>query len=189
MATLAAVRTSVKARLGINDTAFDTLLDEAISAAVKRLYPRASLEVDVQQPASFSVDDYGECEISLSGLTTAIASARRVEAFDGYTWRQITDTLHHGTKLRLRGLNKSSDTRLRIYGRNAFPAITDVPDHLLQAVYWYSMGEFYDFMAGSKADYNIYMQNTGARAVDNMREESAYYDTKADAYLDEQART
>jgi hypothetical protein len=188
MATAVAVKASVKSRLSIAsaDTSFDTLLDDAISAAVRRLFPRASLEVDSQEVTSITVDSYGECTIDLSGLPTSLAVARRVEAWDGYTWRRITDTLHHGKYLRIRGLTQSVDTKVRIYGLKAFADVTFVYDHYLQAVYWYAMAEFYDYLAGDKSKYNIYMQSTGARAVDNMHDESAYFDAKADAYIDQQ---
>lgn len=190
MASAAEVKTSLKHRLGLSSvTTFDTFIDtEIVPAAVRRLYPRASLEVDSQEIASISVDDFGECTVDLSSISTPVAAARRVEAYDGYTWRQLFETYHHGKYLRLRGLIKSSDTKIRIYGIQAFTAIADVPDQYLQAVYWYGMSEFYDFLAGSKSDYNIYTQNSGARAVDNMRDESVYFEQRADSYIDQQVK-
>lgn len=189
MANAAAVLASLKVRLGLTDTTFDTQLGEFRDAALRRLYPRATFQVDPQEVTSITVDDYGECVIDMSTLATPILAAREVEAYDGYTWRRITSTKHHGIKLRLRGLNKSTDTKLRINGLKAFPAIDNVYDHLLQALYWYAISEFYDFMASNKAKYNIYLQQTGARAVDNMRDESVYYEQRADRYLEEQNET
>lgn len=189
MASAAAVRASVKNRLGIKsaDTTWDTLIDDFVAAAVLRLYPRASYETDRQEITPVVVDSYGECEIDLSALS-GVRAARTIEGWDGFTWQTITDRLHHGTKLRLRGVS-TSVTKVRLYGLKPFADITVVYDWLLQAIYWYAMAEFYDYLAGSNSDYNIYMQQTGARAVDNMQDESTYYDQKADAYLEKQART
>lgn len=186
MASAADVLSSIKSRLGITNTNYDTQLSEFRDSAVRRLYPRASLEVESQELTSITVDSYGECAVDIGGLPTSILAARKIEAFDGYTWRRITDTYHHGTKLRLRGLSQGSDTKLRIYGIKAFPDVPSVYDHLLQAVYWYAISEFYDLMARNKSMYNIYMQQSGARAVDNMRDEADYYDQRANEYLEEQ---
>lgn len=185
MANTAAVLASVKNRLGITTNTFDTVLTDFIGNAVLRLYPRAALEVDKQEVSSLTVDSYGECEIDISALPTPIMAARRVEAYDGSTWYRINHTYHHGKTLRLRGLN-SSVTKIRLYGVKNFTDITTVYDWMLQAVYWYAMSEFYDYLAGNQSRYNSYIQQTGARAVDNMRDESIYYDQKADAYLDQQ---
>ncbi len=188
MATAAQARASVKNRLGIKsaDTTFDSVIDDFVGAAVLRLYPRAALEVDSQEVTSISVDSYGECTVDISALPTAILAGRRVEAYDGQTWRRITDTLHHGKNLRLRGLRQGMDTKVRIYGVKQFPAIDQVYDWLLQAVYWYAQAEFYDYLAGNNSKYNIYMQSTGARAVDNMHDESVYFNQKADEYVETQ---
>lgn len=187
MATAAQARTSVKNRLGITASTWDTILDDFIASAVLRLYPRASQEVDRQDITPVTVDSYGECEIDLSALS-GVRAARNVEGWDGYTWTPISSRYHHGTKLRLRDVD-TTVTKVRLYGLKPFATIDNVYDWLLQAVYWYAMAEFYDYLASSNSDYNIYMQTTGARQVDNMRDESLYFDQKADAYLDKQART
>lgn len=189
MANAAAVLASVKNRLGIKsaDTTWDVVINDFVAAAVLRVYPRASLEVDRQEITPVTVDAYGECEIDLSALS-GVRAARKIEGWDGFTWQTITDKYHHGSKLLLRQVSTST-TKVRLYGLKPFATIDNVYDWLLQAVYWYTMAEFYDYMAGSTSDYNIYMQNTGARAVDNMRDESLYFDQKADNYLATQART
>lgn len=189
MATTAEVRESVKSRLGIKTATitFDSKIDEFVLAAVKRLYPTACLEVAAQEVTSFTVDNYGEAEINLATLSSPIRSARQVEAYDGWAWRRISRTYHHGTKMRVRELT-SSDTKIRIYGLLNFTAVAEVYDWLLQAIYWYAMAEFFDYLAGNKSNYNIYAQATGARAVDNMRDESDYYAKKATDYLEEQSQ-
>lgn len=190
MATAAQVRSSVKNRLGIKsaDTTWDTLIDEFVSAAVLRLYPRAALELSRQTYTDFTVDSYGETEIPLTDFDGPFLAARQVESWDGFTWQRVTDTYHHGIYLRLRGLS-SSVTKLRLYGITSFPTIDDVYDYFLQSIYWYAQAEFYDYLAGSQSDYNIYQQATGARAVDNMRDESVYFDTKADNYIEQQLQS
>lgn len=179
-------RTSVKNRLGIPsaDTTWDTIIDDFVTQAVNRLSPKAQQEVAAQN-ATISVDEYGEAIVVLSGLTTPIADVRKVEvSFDG-AFSQVDSTYRHGTSLYIRELS-SANTTARIYGLNAY-LLTTVPSNLELAVFWFAMAEFYDYLAGSKSKYNIYMQSSGARGVDNMRDESAYYEAKAEAAIDEHA--
>lgn len=181
-------RAAVKRRLGIptGTTTFDNDIDDYVVSAVRRLYPTASLEVAYQDVTSFTVDDLGETTVNLETMTTPIKSARKVDAYDGESWSEITDKYHHGGKLRLRGVD-TSITILRIYGLKHFPAITNVYDWLLQGVIWYAIAEFYDFLASNKSSYNIYMQVSGARAVDNMADQAAYFEQKARDFVQEQS--
>lgn len=190
MADAATVRSAVKSRLGLTDSTWDSQIDGFVTSAVSRLYPRAKLEVDSQEVligAAAVTYDSSQCEatIDLNALTTAIREARQVEGYNGYSWELITDTYHHGSKLRLRRVS-SSYSKLRFYGLKQFAQITDVYDWLLQAIYWYAMAEFYDMLASNKSKYNTYLQQSGARAVDNMRDESLYYESRADAYIEQQ---
>lgn len=189
MASATAVRDSVKTRLHIKavDTTFNDVIDEFVSAAVLSLYPLAALEVG-KQTTSVSPDAYGEVEIDLSSLSTPLRAARRVEAYDGSSWRRVRSTFHHKDLLTLRGLN-SSETQVRIYGVTSFKTVPDVYDWFLKALYWFAMSEFYDYLAGDKSTYSIYMQQTGARAVDNMSDEAEHFDLKAKAFLEEQKQT
>lgn len=187
--TATEARDAIKSRLGIAsaEITWDTLIDGLVTASVKRLYPRASLEVASQEVTSFSVTNLGECVIDMTTLTGTPLALREVEVYDGYAWARISDTKHHGNTCRLRGIDDSI-TKIRVYGIKNFASITDVYEWLTQSVIWYAMAEFYDYLAGNQRDYNTYMQSSGARAVDNMADQSAYYDSKADRYLDEQAQ-
>lgn len=189
--TAATALTSVKNRLDlVSDTTFDTVLADYISAAVGRLFPRAGAEVD-PQTVSVSPDSYGEVSIVLSGLTKPCADTRQVEGMGGGAWFPLDSKYVHNKTLRLRDV-PSYCTTVRIYGLNRFtlhasdPAQTTIPEELELAVIWYAMSEFYENLTGNKRKYNIYMQTTGARGVDNMRDESIYYEQKADQYLEEQ---
>jgi hypothetical protein len=182
-------RNAIKSRLSIPSaiTTYDTLIDGFVVSAVSRLFPRASYEVDVQTVSSPTIDTYGESQINLSTLSTPIRSARQVEAYsDGY-WQKITDTYHHGIYLRLRDV-PTSTTSIRIYGLTYFADITKVYDWLTQFIIWIGMSDFYDSMASNAADYTSYQQQTGARAVDNLSDQSTLYETKADRFLDEQSQ-
>ena len=174
---------SVKMRLDIDssDTTWDTQINEFVANAVKRLYPIAQLEVAVQTVA-LTVDTYGEAQITMSSLTTPILAARKVEVSGGYGWSETNDNYHHGTTLFIRGLS-SSDTQARVYGVTTFD-LASVPTYLEQAVLWYAMSEFYDFLSGNKRKYNIYASG-GARAVDNMKDEAQFYEQKANIYLND----
>ena len=177
-------RLAVKNRLGIpsGTTTFDTILDDFIGQSVNRLSPKAQKEVAAQTKA-VSVDSYGEATVDLSALSTAVADVRLVEASSGFSWDPADSIHRHGVTLRVRDLD-TAVTSLKLYGLNPY-VLTDVPDALQLAVIWFAMAEFYDYLAGDKAKYNIYVQTTGARGVDNMRDESAYFEAKAEAHLDE----
>lgn len=177
-------RTAVKDRLDIDssDATFNTKIDGFVLAAVNRLYPIAQAELPrIEQ--SITVDSYGEAVVDMAAL--GITAARMVEISSGYEYDSHSDYYHHGTTLYIRDLTRST-TRARIYGNTPFTLAT-VPTYLEQAVYWFAMSEFYDFMAGSKKNYNIYM-SSGARDVDNMRDESQYYEQKANVYINDRAK-
>lgn len=174
---------SVKTRLDIADTTWDTAINDFVAMAVKRLYPVAQLEVAVQTVA-LTVDNYGEAQVNMASMSTPILAARKVEVSGGYGWSESNDNYHHGTTLFVRSLN-SGTMQARIYGVTTFTLPT-VPEHLELAVIWYAMGEFYDFLAGNKRQYNVYMQG-GARAVENMRDEADFYERKANVYLNDRA--
>jgi len=178
-------RASVKRRLDIDqsDTTFDTSIDEFVLSSVKRLYPIAQREIPIQT-VNLTVDSYGEAIVDLSTITTPVLAARKVEISNGYGWSEANDNYHHGTTLFVRSLN-SGTMQARIYGVTTFTLPT-VPEHLELAVIWYAMGEFYDFLAGNKRQYNVYMQG-GARAVENMRDEADFYERKANVYLNDRA--
>lgn len=184
MADITAATLSLKRRLDIKetDTDHDPLLRDFVENAVKRLYPRVGEEANPEN-VDVTVDDYGEASVNLKDIS--VAFARRVEGYDGQTWVKITDTLHHGQFLRLRGLNSNIST-VKIYGIKKFSGVDDVYDEFYQAVLWYAMGEFYDFAASDKKLYNIYAQQMAARGVESMQDVSAYYVQMADNYLEEQ---
>ena len=176
-------RASVKIRLGIPSatTTFDDAIDEFVLSGVKRLYPIAQREVAIQN-VSVSVDSFGEASVELSTLPTPALSSRKVEAYAGGAWSRVEDTYHHGTQLVAREL-ASNVTSLKIYGLTSY-TLANVADYLEQAVLWFAMSEFYDYLVGDKASYNIYMQS-GARNVDNMQDESDKYEQKANVYLND----
>lgn len=177
-------RTSLKRRLDIDasDITFDAQLDEFVLAGVSRLYPIAQKEV-ARVEQDITVDSYGEAVFNMT--TAAILAARAVEVYAGGAWTPHTDTYHHGTSLILRDLT-TSYTKARVYGTTSF-VLADVPSYLEQAVLWFAMSEFYDFLSGNKRKYNLYSMN-GARAVDNMKDEADFYEQKANVYLNDRVQ-
>jgi hypothetical protein len=183
-ATAALARTPVKNRLGLTDTTFDAQIDDFVTQAVNRLFPRAGQEVTAQS-ASISPDAYGEAFVELSTLSTPIADVRLVEYFGAGASAPADSKYLHGTSLRLRDL-PSWATSIKLYGLNRFTTAT-VPAELELAVIWYAMSEFYELMTASKSKYNIFSQTNGARAVDNMRDEALFYEQKAASLVEEHA--
>lgn len=176
----------VKNRLDIPlaTTTFDTVLNDFIDSAKVRLFPRVALEIEAQTVTNFTAT-YGETELDLvTDFTEDIHAAREIEGTAGYGWYRLTNFHHHGSKLRIREILEGT-TELKVYGLAPFSDMSDVPLHYLQPLYWYAMAEFYDYLAGNNSQYTIYTQTTGSRGVDNMQEVSAYFDSKADRFLDE----
>lgn len=180
--TSATVLTSVKGRLGITATTWDTILNDFSQQAVNRLYPLTAVEVDYQD-ILITVDSYGEAIVDLSAITTPVLDVRTIEAYDGFAWFPVSNIYRHGTKLRVRNLDTSM-SKLRLYGLNNFTYAT-VPSSLELPVIWFTMAQFYEYLASNKAQYNIYSQTNGARAVDNMRDEAANLENKASMYIEE----
>lgn len=177
-------REAAKKRLSLSGTTtYDTLLDDMVTQSVNRLSPRAMIETDADT-VSVSVDDYGEASASL--LSLAIDDVRKVEAYDGTTYSPADNKYLHNYTLYVRDLS-TDVTELRIYGLKKYDA-AEVPTELQLAVIWFIMSEFFDYMASHKGQYNQYLQTTGARAVDNMRDESLYYEQKANTLIDENAQ-
>lgn len=176
-------RNSVKLRLDISSTVdtFDEAIDEFVLSAVGRLSPIALRDVDYQD-IDLTVDAYGEAVIDLSSLGTPLHSVRRAEVSSGGSYDSVDDTYHHGGKYYLRDLDSSYNTA-RLYGLVEYD-LANVPSYLKLAVIWFAMSEFYDFLAGNKRKYNVYM-GSGARTVENMREESDVYEQKANDYLND----
>lgn len=189
--TSATVKTDVKAMLGLTGSTFDALLDTLIPIAVNRLFPDSGYELP-RVSVNVSVDNYGEAIIDLSAQSPVIAFARRVEYLgSGTAAAEVEDKYHQGRFLYLRQL-PSWTTSVLIYGIAEFTlhatvdASTTIPNYLQLGLYWYIMSAFYDQLAGSKSDYNIYSQTSGARMVDNLRDESTYFEAKAKQYVMEQ---
>lgn len=180
----ATARASVKSRLDIDSslTTFDAAIDEFVLSGVKRLYPIAQREIPAQTKV-VTVDSFGEASVDLSTLPTPALAARKVEANMGGAYFPANETYHHDVTLQVRELPENQSVTLKIYGLAAFD-LASVPSYLEQAVIWYAMSEFYDFLAGNKSKYNIYAQS-GARAVDNMQDESENYEQKANVYLND----
>lgn len=188
MTTTEAVN-SAKSRLYISGTDFDDELTDFFSTAVDRLYPKVQKEVEAQT-VNATVDGYGEATVDLAtGPSTALDDVRAVEATEGQRWYPTDSIYRHGTKLRVRGLD-STVTQLKLYGLKKYVvsgSSVDLPPHWELPVLWYMMSEFYDMLAGNKAKFNVYQQSAGGNAVDDMRAEAEYYETKADRYVEDKA--
>lgn len=187
--TTAEALTAVKNRLNLTDTTFDTQLTDFFDTSVDRLYPKVQKEV-AAQTVTATVDSWGEATVDLSALTTPLDDVRLVEASQGNSWYPADSIYRHGTSLRVRDL-ATTVTQLKIYGLKAYVvsgATTDIPERYELAVLWFMMSEFFDLLSGNKSKFNVYMQSNGGGAMDDMRQESEYYENKAMAYLDEKAQ-
>lgn len=180
--TAASAKDAVKLRLDIptSDNTWDALIDAVVLTAVARLFPICQQEI-APVTAAIIVDDYGEAIVPLDA---GVSGARRVEVSSGYGWSPADSTFHQDTSIYIRDLD-STVTQARIFGLKPY-VITTIPDYLQLAVFWYAMSEFYDYLAGNKRKYSLYTAG-GSRQVDNMRDESDFYEQKANAYVNDRA--
>lgn len=184
--TLAEYREEAKLSLDIlfSDITFDTRIESFVGRAVRRLPPYAYREVP-RQSSSVTPDSFGEVEISLSDLSTALDDVRKVEASDGTSKWPAKRHQTHGTTLTVRELS-SDVTTIILYGLKKF-TVTEVPTELDNVIVWFTMGEFYAFLAGNARQYNVYMQN-GRQETDNMADLADYWDNKAKQELIEKGQ-
>lgn len=150
---------------------------------MNRLYPIAQKEIGIQSKIAGS-DSFGETSMDLSVLPIPAIAVRKVEySTSGGAFVPAEDTYHHGTILIIRDLPADQSITFKLYGLTMFDLST-IPVYLEQAVIWYAMSEFYDFLSGNNRKYNLYTDN-GARSVDNMKDESEYYESKANVFLND----
>ena len=133
----------------------------------------------------------------MSALATPLTDVRMVESSYGQSWSPADEIYRHGTTLRVRGLS-SLVTTLAIYGLVPYAVTatggegsapgTDLPSRYEEAVYWFIMASFYDYLAGNKSKFNVYMQTNAGNAIDDLRAEAQYYEDKAIAAIDENAQ-
>lgn len=180
---------SAKSRLFLTETTdFDSELADFFETAVTRLYPKVQKEMPSQQ-ANVVVSNYGEAFVDLSLLSTPLDDVRDVEASAGYEWQSVENIYRHGTEMRVRGLS-TSITQLRLYGLKKYAIVdseVDLPSYMEPPVIWFMLSEFFDMLSGNKSKFNVYTQQAGGRAVEDMRNEAQYYEVKAEAYIDEKA--
>lgn len=179
--TTAEALAKVKLRLDIetSDTSFDAFINDAVLSAVDRLFPLVQRPVAAQTKAISTT--YGTTDIDLATLTTPLTGVKKVEGVTSTSSPNLDDFYVHGTILTLRDVPENIAT-VRLYGLAAYATIDTIPNNLTQAIVWYAMSEFYDMLSAEKGRYNEYM-NSGARNVDNMRDQSDYYEQKANVYL------
>lgn len=182
--------TAAKNRLYLEgSTDFDTELTDFFDTAVDRLYPSVMKEV-APETITATVDDYGEATVELSTLTTPLDDVRMVEATQGQHWYSADNIFRHATSLRVRGL-ENTVTQLKLYGLKKYVvsgSSVDLPEYWELPVIWYMMSEFYDMLAGNKSKFNVYTQQSGGNAVDDMRSEAEYYESKAERYISDKAQ-
>lgn len=188
MAEAADLLKSAKRRLDITviTDEFTTVLETFVEDSVKRLYPYAAAEVDEQEVTTFR-NDNGEVKINLqTDLATAVLGFRDIEyTTNGDSWHPVEAKTAHGKFLTVRGV-PSDATALKIYGLNPYTLET-LPEYLELAIVYYTCAEFFNYLIGNKRKYNVYMQASGARTVENMQDMAAYYEQKADTYVADRA--
>lgn len=161
--------TAVKAELDIKVADFDTDLTLFVNRSVKRLFPYVQAEVkDVT--VSITADQWQFT------LPATCESIRFMYDADGV---RVEDIMQHGRDIILK--EAPAEGTMTIYGNGRF-TLANLPAEFEEAIIYYTCALFYSQLAGSKRKYNVYM-NTGAQAVNNMRDMSQWYEERANTYL------
>lgn len=177
--TSASVIKSVKYRANIplDNDVFDPELEDFANDAVARLYPIVVRELAEDTTTTLSADTH---TFSLPTGTDAIRSGglfikNSTDTDDCY---QSYDefTLHGSTVYLQEDFDTAKTIKILGLGRHT---INTLPEEFKVAIVYYVLSDFFSLLAGNKAKYNQYLQATGARSVDNMREMSDWYSEKA----------
>lgn len=180
-------RSRVKNLLDIasSNTDFDSIIDEFVLNGVARLYPYVQREVAAQSVTDFDTPYAGRVEIDMSGLATVIEDARMIEGDTGTEYVELDDYLVHGTTLIINDVDSDIST-IRIFGLDRHDLDTVTQEFELPVIY-FAISDFYNHLVGDKRRYNIYMQSTGARGVDNMQDMAVHFEDLANAYINDRA--
>lgn len=184
--TAEAARERVKEFLDIPTatTDFDSSIDGFVTNGVNRLYPYVQNEVAPQSVTSFTLYS-GRAELDLSALSTPLTDVRILEIDDGSTYFEHDKFLVHGSTLLINDIDTDINT-LRLFGL-ARHTVTSLEVEFELPVVYFAVSDFYNMLMGNKRKYNIYMQSTGARGVDNMQDIAQHFEDLANAYLNDRA--
>lgn len=176
-------RAQVKKYLDIDAavTTFDSDIDTFVLTGVKRLYPLAQREVEVQT-ATLTNNNYNRATVNLSTLTTPLVGVRAVEVGSSTSlgMGEPVDYSVHANTLKLLDVPSYANTAF-IEGLARF-TLTDLYPEIELAVIYFATSEFFKFLIGNKRKYNVYMQN-GRAAVENMQDMVDYFEGLANQHL------
>lgn len=171
--TTTSARDKVKNRFNIpsTETGLDTIIDSCVADAIDML----SGYVRVGATATTTIT-YGTYEITVTAgrKVTDIwfddGSGKKVTVID---WYQEDNVVYLTTTL-------DGTITYRYEVSYDSSSLANLPTEHNQPFLNLCYAEFSGFLAGDRSAYSEYTQSAGARAVDNMRDLSDFYERKAD---------
>lgn len=178
---ITAARGKIKTKLDITDTTFDTILSDCIEQAIPRLaawfqyYIAADTSVTMAVDAdSFTLPVSTSTLLRLYGRTSSTDVWREIDL-----WRQHRGTVYINEPI-------SYATSLKILASRPFTYLdadlallaVDYPEAML-VLYYFAMSEFATYLVGDKRKFNLYIQSSGVRTVDEMKDLATFYENRA----------
>lgn len=162
--TKALERVKTRLHIAASNTDFDADINDYVESAVNRLYPMVTKLMDTREVTLTSNSQTVELQSGAEGVS--FIEIIQDGEYDFYEEYSLV-----GRKIRFDN-SQTSGRKFAIteYTRHTYAAITDIPaEYELVVVYW-AMSEFYEFLAGNKRKYSVYMNSAGTNAVDNMQD-------------------
>lgn len=174
----------LRANLPLEVTEFDAELGLFATDAVKRLFPIVQRQMPADTSVTLAKDTHtftlptGLESIRSGGLFIKSTTLTKWESFDEFT--------QHDRLIYLEGdFTVAKDIKILGLGRYT---LKNLPEEYDVAVIYYVLAEFFALLAGNKSKYNTYIQASGARGVDNMRDMADWYTEKANQEVADRAQ-
>lgn len=176
--TTATARARVKRKFQIptSDIGFDADIDDAVSMACDLISPFSKRKIAEDTSITLTANQ--------SSFTLPVSGSELnrlyIRASANYKWSLFTDWTQDGDTIYMyESFNSSMQLKILAYGDYDVSTIASISNAMCIPLIDFACSEFASFLAGNKTKYNIYMQNTGARAVDNLLNMSEWYETRA----------
>jgi hypothetical protein len=176
--TVSTARARVKRKFQIptSDTGFDADIDDAVSMACDLISPFSKRKIPEDTSITLSANQ------SSFTIPSAGSEINRIyiRSSSSYQYALFTDWTQDGDTIYMyENFDSSMQLKILAYGDFDTSTIASISNAMCIPLIDFACSEFASFLAGNKTKYNIYMQNTGARAVDNLLNMSEWYEGRA----------
>lgn len=175
------VRDSVKVKLDIPDSTFDTNVAACVEQATMRLAPFIQYQIPEDTSVTLaSGDEKFTLPVAGSKLQKMFVRSSTTDTWQLVDqWQQFGDVVYVNTSFGQSMTVKVLATRRYTYSDADFTLLqTNAPAALLP-LYLFAMTEFATYITGNKRKFNIYQQMNGARSLSEMQDLATFYENRA----------